>query len=419
VRLLLLVALVGCADQEQPGTVHPATRTELWVPPEPEPEPEPEPVQQPDAGADFTPEAKLLFRVAACGNDDPLPPHLDATVVAHHCALIRARMATYRDTYVVGGRAFFDALVPDDIPPAVVYPFGGGDLISALVAFPDATEITTISLELAGDPRRITTIDAARLEKSLAAMRVEIGGTLEVGSNTSENLSASQSNDLPAQVSSFLMGLAATGHEPVGMRYFRLEPDGAVHYLEPDEIAAIEARAKKAARAKKRKSDWTSPNFSEAFAHVEIRYRKLDDAPGVVRVHRHLGWNLADPILTAEPELLRHLEAKGKVAMMTKGASYLLWLQGFRRIRDYMLANLAWMISDSTGIPPAFAGPAGMVQETYGTYRDAWLEHSRGTRHSRDFARLWRDRPRRPLPFRFGYLDSGKSPHLVVTRPQR
>jgi hypothetical protein len=208
------------------------------------------------------------------------------------------------------------------------------------------------------------------------------------------------------------MGLAATGHEPVSMRYFRLEDDGAIHYLEPAEIDAIESGAKK------RKFDWTSPSFSEAFAHVEIRYRKLDDPPGVVRVHRHLGWNLADGALRAEPQLLRHLEAKGKVAMMTKGASYLLWLPGFKKIRDYMLANLAWMVSDSTGIPPAYATPAGMVQETYGTFRDAYLGHSRNTAHARDFARLWSESPKRPMPFRFGYLDAGDRPHLVVTRPQ-
>ena len=43
---------------------------------------------------------------------------------------------------------------PKDLPTALVYPFGGGDLMAALQLFPEATEITTISLELAGDPRR-------------------------------------------------------------------------------------------------------------------------------------------------------------------------------------------------------------------------------------------------------------------------
>jgi len=296
----------------------------------------------------------------------------------------------------------------------VVYPFGGGDLISALVAFPDADEITTISLELAGDPRRIATIDRPRLEASLAALRIEIGGTLQVGSNTSENLSASQDNDLPAQVSSFLMGLAAAGFEPVGMRYFRLEDDGAIHYLSADDIAAIERQ-----RAKKRKGGWISPNFSEAFAHVEIRYRKVGDDQ--IRVHRHLGWNLADKALVEHPELLRHLEAKGKVTILTKGASYLLWRGDFSTVRNYMLGHLAWMLSDSTGIPPVHARKAGMVQDTYGRYDGAFLEgaEASGKRHSDDFRALWQKNKYRKLPFRFGYVDAIGQPHLVVTRPAK
>jgi hypothetical protein len=367
------------------------------------------------AAADFTAEAKLLFRIAACGaSDEPLPDHVDAAVVERHCKAIRKAMDRYRDRYFVGGRAFFDELVPDDAPGVVVYPFGGGDLISALAAFPDATEITTISLELSGDPRRITTLDRAALERSLSALRVELGGTLQVGSNTSENLSASQDNDLPAQVSSFLMGLAAGGYEPIGMRYLQLADDGSIDYLDADEIAVIDARAK----ARRRKGTWTSPNFSEAFAHVEIRYRKRDDPSGVVRVHRHFGWNLGDDVLTREPQLLRHLEAKGKVTMLTKGASYLLWKPSFRMIRDYMLANLTWMLSDSTGIPPAYASAAGMIQDPYGSYTDAFLPHVQGTRHSSDFRKLWQDGPKRKLPFRFGYVDSEHRAHLVVTRPR-
>jgi hypothetical protein len=375
------------------------------------PGPSTSPVAPTHDGVDFTAEAKLLFRIAACGNDDPLPDGYDPRIVAAHCKIIRAAEAAYRTKYVEGGRAFFDEVVPDDVPPTVVYPFGGGDLISALVAFPFATEITTISLELAGDPRRIARLDAGALKRSLAALRVQIGGTLLNGSNTSENLSASQRNDLPVQVSSFLMGLAANGFEPVGMRYFTLDDDGAVHYLDADEIAALDARAKS------RKGDWRSPNFAEAFANVEIRYRAQGDAAAPIRVHRHLGWNLADYELVKHPQLLRHLEAKGKVTVLTKGASYLLWMPSFAQIRTYLLTHLAWMLSDSTGIPPRFAKQAGMEQITYGRFDNAFLPTSRGTRDARDFRALWRSQPSRKMPFRFGYLDAGLHPHLVVTRP--
>jgi hypothetical protein len=366
-------------------------------------------------GADFTAEAKLLYRVAACGGSDPVPERFDAAVIDRHCGLITTKLAAFRTRYFEGvGRAFFAGIVPADAPSVVVYPFGGGDLISALVAFPDATEITTISLELSGDPRRIDTIDAKRLKWSLAALRVGLGGMLSVGSNTSANLSASQKNELPAQISSFLIGLAAGGYQPVGMRFFRLADDGSIEYLTAEAIADLQA-AEGRNKATRRKLTWESPNFSEAFAHVEIRYV----APGdpTVRVHRHLGWNLSNTYLKDHGQLLRHLEAKGRVTLLTKGASYLLWSPEFSMIRDYMLANLAWMVSDSTGIPPQIARKAGMVQDTYGLYTDAFLPHARGTKSSLELAKLFARNPKRVMPFRFGYVDVSFRAHLVVTRP--
>jgi hypothetical protein len=442
---IFAVVVAACGGGKQASAPPPPAPQE---PAQPQPEPvagpapvavavpDAAPAPEPDAavavavappldGADFTREAQLLFRVAACGNDAPLPADYDAKTVAvvdKHCTWIRERMTAFRETYFEGkGRAFFASLVPADAPTTVVYPFGGGDLISALVAFPDATEITTISLELAGDPRRIVTIAPKPLRDSLAAMRAEIGGLLSVGSNTSENLSASQRNELPAQVSSFLMGLAAGGYEPIAMRYFRLRPDGTIEYLTADAIAeleAAEAAARKGKRgAAKRKSSWQSPNFSEAFAHVEIRYRKVGDP--TERIHRHFGWNLGNDYLAAHGELLAHLGAKGKVTLLTKGASYLLWGGGFSTIRQYMLDHLAWMLSDSTGIPPAFAKKAGMEQITYGSFSGAFLEgaEAHGKRHADDFRALWAKNPKRALPFRFGYVDLAKRAHLVVTRP--
>ena len=374
--------------------------------------------------ADFTAQAKLLYRVAACG-EGPLPPTVDAKTVQAHCANISKRMAEYRQRYFEKARPFFATLVPASAPPTVVYPFGGGDLLSALVAFPDATEITTISLELAGDPRRIDTLTRPQLARSLAALRTEIGGLLSVGSNTSLNLSSSQRNELPAQVSSFLMGMVAGGYEPVGMRVFRIQPDGSLHYLSLEDIAAIEAEAAgKRARTKSLKGSWLSPNFSEAFSNVEIQYRRIarpgEAADPGVRVHRHIGWNLSDGYLTDHPELLTHLAAKGKVTLLTKGASYLLWSGGFSKIRTYMLDHLAWMLSDSTGIPPAYASAAGMVQETYGRFTGAFLEgaEASGQKHSNAFRALWQKNPKRSLPVRFGYVDLNKQAHLLVTRPK-
>jgi hypothetical protein len=106
--------------------------------------------------------------------------------------------------------------------------------------------------------------------------------------------------------------------------------------------------------------------------------------------------------------------------VLVKGASYLLWNSGFSKIRGYILDYLAWMLSDSTGVPPAYAKPAGMIQETYGAYTGAFLEGVRttGQKHDEAFIELWKKQKRRKLPFRFGYVDANKQAHLVVTRPK-
>ena len=373
-------------------------------------------------GVDFIDDAKLLYRVAACGNaDQPLPVALTkgdekttkalTKIVDAHCKRILEYMGKFRAQYFDKGRAWFDEVVPKTVPSTVVYPFGGGDLISALVAFPTATEITTISLEQSGDPRRISKLTVNQIDNSLGVLRRDIGGLISVGSNTSENLSAGQRNDLPGQVSSFLLGLVAGGYEPVSMKFFKLDDTGAIKYLEQADIDASDKE-----KGKSLKGDWQDPSFSPAFSNVEIQYRKIGDT--AVRVHRHIGWNLGDAYLKANPQLIKHLEKKGKVTMLTKGASYLLWRGDFSLIRNYMLDHLAWMLSDSTGIPPFYARQSKLDQIPYGYYSGAFLEGAQDGRHDQAFIELWRTSKKRKLPFRFGYVDKEKQAHLVVTRPK-
>src|SRR5580765_1720617 len=104
------------------------------------------PAARADDAADFLPDARLFYRVVACGGSDPLPATIDAATVEAHCAEMARRYQHYTDKYVTPARAFFAPLRPANLPTTVVYPFGGGDLGSALVTFPDASEITTISL---------------------------------------------------------------------------------------------------------------------------------------------------------------------------------------------------------------------------------------------------------------------------------
>jgi hypothetical protein len=363
----------------------------------------------PAEGEDFASDARLLFRVAACAGDEPLPANIDAAVVAAHCHWLRPRIDAYRKLYLDVAEAFLTSLRPPAAPRVVVYPFGGGDLVSALTAYPDATEITTLSLEHGGDPRALRHFDRARLEGGLARLRKAIDQLLTLDDSASESLMRVERGGIPGQLAFFLVGLAVQGQEPVSLRYFRLEPGGSVHYLSADEIAREDK-----ARAKKLNTIWNAPDFSEAFSNLELTFRPAGNAAAPLRVHRHIAANLADGPLAQDPAVLRHLEGKGTVSALIKASSYLLWTDDFRSVSDYLLGHASFMLSDSSGIPPWEAAKAGFVQETYGDFGGAFIPA--GKKGTEAFRTLWKTQPHRPLAFRFGYSDVNKKPGLLVTR---
>jgi hypothetical protein len=374
------------------------------------PEPQAE-VKQVEQGEDFAAEAKLLYRVVACSGNAALPAKLDPQIVARHCQPLQARMARYRRLYLARAEPFLASLRPLGLPDTVVYPFGGGDLLAALTTYPDARRITTLSLELSGDPRRITTIDNTRLDQSLDLVDRNVGGLLTANDSTSESLMGTQQGDLPGQLSYFLVALAVHGFEPVSLRYFRVEADGSLHYYSAAEVHGMETRL-----ARARHGEWTSPDFSEAFANSELVFRPVN-GQGPLRIHRHIGANLRNSSLKKNPGILRYLASQGRVAAMTKAASYCLWNPLFSSIRNYLLGNMVFMISDGTGIPPAFAHQAGFVQQTYGSFQGAMcFDHCPSDEYSDQFRDLWASQPKRKLDFRYGYLDSKYSYHLLVTR---
>lgn len=370
------------------------------------------PLRAEPAPADFIADARLYYRVVACQGSDPLPATLDAPTIDAHCAEMARRYARLAERYVAPAQAFFAQVRPAGLPTTVVYPFGGGDLLGALVTFPDAREITTISLEHAGDPTRLAKLTTkVKLAAALRAYRDAVSGLLSLHDSTSENMRKLERGGIPGQLSFHLTGMAAMGFEPVALRYWRFAPDGAVSYLDQatiDQLAATVAR--------KKKGGWVDTDFSEAFTNMELTFAKRGE-PAVRIVHRHVAANLADAAFLGSP-LDKHLRAKGKVAAMTKAASYLLHAYGFAGIRDYLLENIAWMASDSTGLDPRSAARAGFEQVTYGVYHGPFLEKANAAVGEQMVA-LWGKGKAKKLPFRYGYPDNDLHVHLMITRPKQ
>jgi hypothetical protein len=383
-RLTLLAASVLLASRAAAGPAAPA------APP-------------PAGGHDFTPEAKALLSVGACVELAP-PPGFDPKLLASHCDIIRKAQEDYLAQWVRPARTFFSGHVPEDIPRKVVYPFAGGDLSTALTVFPEADEITTISLEPAGDPRDLGSLKGGDLDRALKKVEYELKFLYRVNfSNTINMIDAMREGSLPTQLIFGLSALKIHGYEVVALRYFRLENDGSIHYLDDAEVAAAPVPSK------------ARPNVrNRVFANAEVQFRRPG---GRIQIYRHIQWNLDNEHIKADPRLLKHLDAKGTIAGMTKAASYLLSWDSFSVMRDYLINHVTWMVSDATGVAPKWGKPAGFEYETYGDFTGPHIQA--GGSIAKDWRVEFESEPKRELPFRFGYYDKHNANHLIIMRRKK
>jgi len=344
-------------------------------------------------GTDFARQARLLYDAAACGKGDALPNGLTPAALDGHCRQMATAYAEYRARWLDRAVPYLARLVPPGLPRAVVYPFGGGDLVTALATFPDADEFTTISLEPAGDVRTVDAIPPADWSHALAATRTALGVLLAKSYNTSRELRITRL-PLPEELVHTMAALVLFDYEPVALRYFAIEPDGSLRYLEADARGGL------------------------ATNDVELVFRKVGDPTAQPKVLRHIAANLGDRYLRQDPRVLRHLAAKGDVAAMTKAAIHLLASDDFSLLRGYLLDHMVWMISDDTGILPRHAQAAGFVQEGHGIFKGPSLYGHVTPADAEDLRRLF---PRdEPLPFfAYGYADASGHGQLIVTRKAR
>lgn len=347
--------------------------------------------------AEFLEEAKQLMIVGACAKGETTRK---ADLVAEHCKKVSGYQDAWKKSWLGVAAPFFQSNVPKDLPKTVVYPFAGGDLATALTVFPDADEITTLALEPAGDPRSLGRMNDPDLKRALAVVASELEYLYTSSfSKTMNMISAMRAGQLPTQLVFSLSALHMHGYELVGVRYFKLDAAGDIVYLTAGEAAAAEKIRDIGAR-------------NRAFGNVEIKFKK----PGKrEQTFRHIAANLDNTHLKQYDPPLKHLKKKGKVSAMTKAASYLLSYGDFSTFRDYLMTNIEWMVSDTTGIPPSYGMPAGFEYETFGDWKSSNMAAGNGAVRS-TWQALYQQKPGKPLSFKFGYPNGAGEGHLIITK---
>jgi hypothetical protein len=233
--------------------------------------------------------------------------------------------------------------------------------------------------------------------------------------NTTIQLSIDSSESgsgIPGILAIALVALDTHGYEPVEVRYFELGTDGSLSYLSEDKVAAFDAEQARLPKGQRKK---THDLQQGVFNNIEIAFRKKGDASAPRKVFRHIAADLSDKGVAAHAGALAYLDKKSNIAAMTKAASYLFWKPEFSKVRDKFLARMQLMVSDDTGIPPRFAKPAGFEQQTWGQFHGTFFKWADQVT-AKEMIELWRGTTAKSLPFRFGYYDNRRNPHLMITR---
>ncbi len=366
-----------------------------------------------DAGPrDFSAETHDVYAVAACG--DAPPAAYDKGIVAAHCKGLARAVAQWRTNWFAKASPWFAKELAKGYPSTVVYPFGGGDVVTMLSVYPDATEYTSMSLEGIGDPRPLAKLDKRKLTADLTKLRTMLAANLNWAWNTTIQLSIDSSESgagIPGILTIAMVALDAHGYEPTSARYFELAADGTPTYVTQEMVDRWDSAHAKATQPKRKQTHALQEGL---FNNIEIVFRKKGDPKAPTKTFRHIAADLSDAGLASNGAVLAYLGKRTEIAAMTKAASYLLWKPEFDKLRSSLLARMKVMISDDTGIPPRYAKPAGFSQQVHGAYTGVFFKWARGD-VEKEMVDLWK-RSTDTLPFRFGYYDGKRTPHLLVTR---
>ena len=306
--------------------------------------------------------------------------------------MITKAQTDYTDGWVKKARAFFEAHVPKDVPKKVVYPFAGGDLSTALTVYPDADEITTISLEPAGDPRTLAVLKGKDLEHALGKVEYELKFLYRVNfSNTMNMIEAMRGGALPTQLIFGLSALKIHGYELVGAA---LLPARTTTARSTTSTTTISKKAPDPVKGRRRAAQ---PRVRERRGAVQEARRPR---PGVAphprepRQRHEQGHRSRPQGGSARREAPR---GEGRRSRHDEGGE-LSAVVGLvlDHARTTSSSHVVWMVSDATGVAPKWGKPAGFEYETYGDFVGPHIQAGNGI--AKDWAQRVRGAGQAPAP---------------------
>ena len=143
---------------------------------------------------------------------------------------------------------------------------------------------------------------------------------------------------------------------------------------------------------------------------VRITFTGGPDAPP--QTFYYFTTDLSNDGIRQQPGFLKFCEAQGTGASLLKSASYLMFENGFSRVRDFLLTRSKAIVQDDSGIPLAAFDPAKWLLRFFGDYAgpiEIFKQY-----YQPQLQGLYQQSNPPPLQFGIGYRWSGRQSTLIV-----
>lgn len=270
----------------------------------------------------------------------PLAPLTQTPEWQHHAAYFEAAFAKLNAGKFARLRTWQDSYLPEskETIPVVYYMFSGPDFMYVDQFFPNASVYIMCGKESMGpapDPLRIGNLPGA-LQNLENAMKSALTATYFITKDMKVNL---QQQQLNGTVPILYVFLARAGKTIQDVTFLSLDRTGAVHESAPG---------------------------GGAPSGVRISYR--DNYTGREQTLFYFTTDISDGGIASNPGFMKFCDKHGTGASFLKSSSYLMFEDGFSRVRDFLLSHSRLIVQDDSGIPIKYFERDKWNLRFFGTY---------------------------------------------------
>jgi hypothetical protein len=304
--------------------------------------------------------------------DSPLEPLTRRPGWQQHASQLDAAWRELESRQLVRIRAWSARYLPER-QPVLFYMFSGPDFLYADAFFPDASSYVLSGLEQVGNIPDLTRLPQGVTQRGLGQLRASLGTVLSFSFFITEDMKAKlKASEFTGTLPILYVFLARSGKTIREVSLVKLDREGL-------------------------ELPFAGPTAAGGAAGVKIVFSGSDDR---ARTLYYFSTDLSDGGVR-NSGFLKFCERLGTGDSLIKSASYLLHLNFFSKVREFLLASSAAIVQDDSGIPVRYFAPDRWVLHPFGSYRgpiSIFTQH-----HQENLAKLFRKGRATPIDFGIGY----------------